>query len=85
MMDGDPRIDRGIEMAFRKRSRRDRRSGSERRRVISLKHYRLKLKDRRKKDRRTTPERREGWVRMSRWSSINFSQLKISRYLKLPK
>jgi hypothetical protein len=73
-------------MTFLKRSRKDRRSGKERRKVISLKHFRFKIKNRRRlQDRRKTPERREGWVRLSKWSSINLSQLKIAKYLKLPK
>lgn len=73
-------------MTVQRRSRRDRRSGHERRRLISLKHFRFKNKNKRRvRDRRYGPERREGWVRLSRWSSINLSHLKISKYLKIIK
>lgn len=73
-------------MTIQRRSRRDRRSGHERRRLITLNYFRYKKKNQRKAgDRRMAPERREGWVRLSRWSSINLSHLKISKYLKFPK
>lgn len=67
------------------RSKSDRRTGSDRRRVFSLKHFRFHSKNRRKTgDRRLAAERRQGWVRLTKWSSVNLSQLKISKYLKLP-
>jgi hypothetical protein len=34
------------------------------------------------KDRRSQEERRDGWVRISKWSSVNLHGLKISKYLK---
>ena len=33
-------------------------------------------------DRRSQEERRDGWVRTNKWSSVNLHNLKISKYLK---
>ena len=60
----------------------DRRSGKERRRVFSLKRLRYKGSEKRvAKDRRSEFERREGWVRIGKWSSVKMQNLKIAKYL----
>jgi hypothetical protein len=33
-------------------------------------------------DRRSQEERRDGWVRISKWSSANLPDLKISKFLQ---
>jgi len=65
-----------------KRSFLDRRSGKERRKTISLPHFLYKGPERRfLQDRRSIEERREGWVRISRWSSVHLAGLKLAKYL----
>ena len=66
-----------------KRSFSDRRSGKDRRRILSLHRLRFKGSERRVlKDRRSQIERRDGWVKIGRWSSVKMQDLKIARYLK---
>ena len=62
----------------------DRRTGKDRRRFFCLHRFFYKGPERRKalKDRRSQEERRDGWVRISKWSSVNLHGLKISKYLK---
>lgn len=51
----------------------DRRSGEERRTVYSLDYFLQGRKERRKwVDRRWRRELRKGWVRVSKWSSVDF-------------
>lgn len=61
----------------------ERRTGKDRRRIFSLHRFFYKGPERRKAllDRRMLEERRDGWVRISKWSSMNLSDLKISKYL----
>ena len=61
----------------------ERRTGKDRRRIFSLHRFFHKDPERRKalRDRRLLKERRDGWVRISRWSSTKLHDLKISRYL----
>lgn len=66
-----------------KRSAQDRRSGKDRRHLAKLKQ----LIDtgnppRSPRDRRTIPERRSGWVRLTRWSSVYLDNLKLAKWLK---
>ena len=63
----------------------ERRTGKDRRRVFSLHRFFYKGPERRKtlRDRRSHKERRDGWVRINKWSSVNLHDLKISRYLKI--
>ena len=64
------------------RSHSDRRSGRERRKSLSLHHFRYKGSERRAaKERRSQLERRNGWVRISKWSSVKMRNLKIAKYL----
>jgi hypothetical protein len=62
----------------------ERRTGKDRRRIFSLHRFFYKKAERRKAmhDRRLQDERREGWVRISRWSSAKLHDLKISKYLQ---
>ena len=66
-----------------KRSFTDRRSGKDRRRILSLHRLRYKGSERRALNkRRLEIERRDGWVRVSRWSSVKMQDLKIAKYLQ---
>ena len=65
-----------------KRNSLDRRSGKSRRRLFSIHRIRYKGPERRgQKDRRSQPERREGYVRIAKWSGVNMRNLKIAKYL----
>ncbi len=70
-------------MHLKDRSSIDRRSGDDRRKFPILKRlFAADPHHRETKDRRSPNERREGWVRMTKWSSMNLSKLKISKFLK---
>jgi hypothetical protein len=62
----------------------ERRTGKDRRKIFHLYHFFYYGPERRKtlQDRRSQEERRDGWVRISRWSSVYLHDLKISKYLK---
>jgi len=65
-----------------KRNLSDRRSGKARRKVFSLHRFFHKGPQRRRlQDRRSPEERRDGWVRISKWSSVKMQDLKIAKYL----
>ena len=65
-----------------KRSFSDRRSGKDRRRILSLHRIRYKGSERRAlKDPRSKIERRDGWVKIGKWSSVKMQDLKIAKYL----
>ncbi len=65
-----------------KRKLSDRRSGKNRRRFFSIHRLHYKGLERRgRKDRRSQPERRDGYVRIAKWSSVNMQDLKIAKYL----
>jgi hypothetical protein len=61
----------------------ERRTGKDRRRIFSLHRFFYKGSERRKtlQDRRMQEERRDGWVRISKWSSVNLQDLKIAKYV----
>ena len=65
------------------RASSERRSGQDRRRIFSLHRFFYKGPERRNTlyDRRSQEERRDGWVRISKWSSVNLQDLKIARYV----
>jgi hypothetical protein len=64
------------------RSSSERRSGKDRRRIFSLHRFFYKGPERRVlQDRRSQEERRDGWVRINKWSSVNLQNLKIARYV----
>ena len=66
-----------------KRNFSDRRSGKNRRRRFSLHRFHYKGPERRaKKDRRSRLERRDGYVKIDKWSSVNMRDLKIAKYLR---
>ncbi|MGD2038486.1 MAG: hypothetical protein PVH28_11415 [Desulfobacterales bacterium] len=62
----------------------ERRTGKDRRKILNLHLFFYNGPERRKalKDRRSKKERRDGWVRTNKWSSVNLHDLKISKYLK---
>ena len=62
----------------------ERRAGKDRRRIFSLHRFFYKGSEKRKavQDRRLQEERRDGWVRISKWSSVKLHDLKISKYLQ---
>jgi hypothetical protein len=67
-----------IERAFT-----ERRSGKDRRRFFSLSRFRYKGLERRvKKDRRSLLERRDGYVKIGKWSSVKLQDLKLAKYLQ---
>ena len=66
-----------------KRAPIDRRSGEDRRVVYNLDYFLNGGIERRKeKERRTKVERRSGWVRVSKWSSVNIRELKIAKFVR---
>ena len=69
-------------MKAMKRKFCDRRSGKNRRRFFSIHRIRYKGPERRgQKDRRFQLERRDGYVRIAKWSSVKMQDLKIAKYL----
>ena len=66
-----------------KRSFSDRRTGKDRRKIISLNRFRYKGSERRiPNERRLEIEKRDGWVRIGKWSSVEMQGLKIAKYLQ---
>ena len=66
-----------------KRVSSERRSGKNRRRIFSLHRFFYNGSERRAlKDRRTNTERRDGWIRIDKWSSVRMQDLKIAKYLQ---
>ena len=73
---------RGKKMAQVLRIVPERRTGKDRRRIISLNRFSYRGSERRAmQDRRLQEERRDGWVRISKWSSVEFQSLKIAKYI----
>ena len=69
-------------MSESERASPERRSGKNRRRFFSWHRLFYRGPDRRiLKDRRSQLERRDGWVRISRWSSVKMRDLKLAKYL----
>ena len=60
----------------------ERRAGRDRRRRFLLNRRRYTGPNRRRLDRRNHEERREGWVRISKWSSAPLKDLKIAKFLR---
>ena len=70
-------------MPEKRNSAFDRRSGSDRRRAYRLGFFAKGAVERRSgEERRTTAERRQGWVRVGKWCSVRLDGLKISKFLK---
>ncbi len=59
----------------------ERRGGRDRRKRFRLSRSRYSIPDRRRRDRRDPEERREGWIRISKWSSAPLEKLKIAKFL----
>ena len=60
----------------------ERRTGKDRRRIVSLHRFFYKGSERRAiQDRRTQEERRNDWVRIDKWSSVHLPDLKIAKFL----
>jgi hypothetical protein len=77
---------RGAEMKMQRRSMQDRRTGKERRRLLNIKKYFFNTQDRRaSSERRNEAERRSGWIRLSKWSSVYLPKLKIAKFLSISK
>ena len=58
----------------------DRRSAADRRVAYDLDYFQNGGIERRKvKDRRSQAERRDGWIRISRWTSVNIQGLKMEK------
>ncbi len=65
-----------------KRAFIERRTGRDRRRFFSLRRLRYSGANRRCRERRNPDERRHGWIRISKWSSAPFKDLKIAKFLR---
>jgi hypothetical protein len=61
----------------------DRRSGKDRRKFARLKQLLGEDLQNRAVERRKESERRTGWVRLTRWSSVCLEKLKLSKFLNL--
>jgi len=61
----------------------ERRAGKDRRRIFSLHRFFYQGAEKRNApyDRRSQKERRDGWVRISKWSSVEIQGLKIAKYI----
>jgi hypothetical protein len=61
----------------------DQRSGKNRRRKIKIDWLFYKgSEERRLKERRSQTERREGWVKVGKWSSVCLSDIMLARFLR---
>lgn len=70
-------------MTLLKRSVIERRCIKNRRERVGLSRFFYKGSERRSfKDRRSLRERRDGWVRISKWSSVDLADLKIGKFLR---
>ena len=71
-------------MPIEKRSLNDRRRSIKDRRKTNIFHrvYYSGNERRDMEDRRSHPEKRKGWVRISKWSSVYLWDLKIAKFLK---
>jgi len=67
-----------------KRASSERRSGKNRRSFFSLRRFRYKGLERRRvqQDRRSRLERRDGYVKIGKWSSVKMQDLKLAKYLQ---
>ena len=70
-------------MSTERRSLYDRRSINDRRKTINIHGIFYSERERRgMEDRKSHPEKRKGWVRISKWSSVYLWDLKIAKFLK---
>lgn len=77
-------IDQNSEkMSENKSSIIERRSGKDRRRIFNHGHFLFGRAARKNPlEQRSQAERRAGWVRVNKWSSVYLSDLKIAKFLK---
>lgn len=68
-------------MAKTQRGFIERRTGKDRRRRFGLTRTVYSGPDRRRRERRSTEERRADWIRVSKWSSAPLKELKLAKYL----
>ena len=69
-------------MLARNRDFFDRRSTKDRRKAYRLARLLHRGSEQRShQDRRSEAERRDGWVRITKWSSVHLKHLTISKYL----
>ena len=70
-------------MSENKSSIIERRSGKDRRRIFDYGHFFFGRAARKNLlEQRSQAERRAGWVRVNKWSSVFLSDLKIGKFLK---
>lgn len=70
-------------MSITKRPITERRSGKDRRRIFNHGHFFFGRGERKNLlEQRLQAERRAGWVRINKWSSVYLSDLKIAKFLK---
>ena len=63
------------------RASAERRSGKDRRRFFSLRRFHYKGPERRiQQDRRSKLERRDGYVKIGKWSSVKMQDLKLLQH-----
>ena len=68
-----------------KRAFIERRTGKDRRRNFYFNRFFYRgSENRESKERRAIEERRDDWVKISKWSSVPLRELKISKFLKKP-
>lgn len=73
-------------MDTERRSMHDRRSVRDRRKLAFLKRFFIKAEGRKEeRERRRALERRWGWVRLSKWSSVHLASLKLSKFIGVDK
>ena len=61
----------------------DRRSGKDRRRRIKFDWPLYKGSEKRSlNEQRSQTERREGWVKVGKWSSVRLADIKLARFLR---
>ena len=73
---------KGMNMKDKRRSCFDRRNGNDRRRVYNLDYFLGGgIERRRRNDRRSSLDRRSGWMRVGQWYSVHPSMLSLTRTL----
>ena len=73
----------GQKMSEIERAYTERRSGKDRRKIFSFGRFSYKGQERRvQQDRRSQEERRDGYVKIGKWSSVKMQDLKLAKYLR---
>jgi len=67
-----------------KRAKVDRSSAKDRRKFFKWSPFSYRgIEEKRSNERRSQPERRNKWVRVSKWSSMKIMEIKFAKYLHL--